>query len=174
MQTPTRSGLLAALLIGALSLTACGDSTVDDNDSTPTSIAPLERGPKESAKRTEDSDGEEASASRGETPANPRPADPSPQDQGAREIDEIPEAEIARTPEDIHFLGELSDEGIDIEGVESQLIGTASIVCSDDAGEFGRATVSAVAGQLVNQDRTDKSVEDVTAIIEAGAKNAYC
>ena len=68
----------------------------------------------------------------------------------------------------------IADEGIDVEGVESQLIGTAAIVCNDDDSEFGRAPVPAVAGQLVSQGRTDKSVEDVTAIIEAAAKNAYC
>lgn len=175
MRTPARSGLLAALLIGALTLTACGDATVDGNDSTPTSIASLERAPKESATRTEDGDGKDAaSESRDTAPGRPRPADPRPQDQGAREVDEIPEPEMPRTPEDIHFLGELTDEGIDVEGVESQLIGTAAIVCNDDDSEFGRATVPAVAGQLVSQGRTDKSVEDVTAIIEAAAKNAYC
>jgi len=173
MRTPARSGLLAALLIGALTLTACGDATVDDNDSTPTSIAPLERAPRET--RTEDRDGDgAASAGRDAAPGRPRAADPGPQDQGAREIDEIPEPGMPRTPEDVQFLGELTDEGIDVEGVESQLIGTAAIVCSDDESEFSRATVPAVAGQLVEQDRTEKSVEDVTAIIEAAAKNAYC
>lgn len=173
MRTPARSGLLAALLIGALTLTACGDATVDENDSTPTSVAPLERAPKE--KRTEDGDGENAaSASREAAPGRPRPADPRLQDQGAREIDEIPEPEIPRTSEDVHFLGELTDADIDVEGVEGQLIGAAAIVCSDDESDFSRATLPAVAGQLVSQGRTDKPVEEVTAIIEAAAKNAYC
>lgn len=186
MRTPARSGLLAAGLIGALSLatlTACGDSTVNDNESTTTSIAPLERAPRSStattvpssersAERDRDRDEEGAASSSRRTP-EPRPA-PQPQDQGAREIDEIPAPEMPRSPEDVRYLGALTDEEIDIEGVEEQLIGTAATVCEGGDSDFARSTLPAVAGQLIEQGRTDKSVDDVAALIEDAARNAYC
>lgn len=179
MRTPAKSGLLAAALIGALTLTACGDATVDDNATTTTSIAPLDGGPKETTSATtapdsETENGDEGASESGRpAPDRPRPA-PQPQDQGAREIDEIPDSGSPRTPADVQYLGDISDEDIDVEGVEDQLIGTAATVCDGGDGDLARSTLPAVAGQLIEQGRTDKSVDDVAAIIEAAAKNAYC
>ncbi|GAB3702234.1 hypothetical protein [Corynebacterium nasicanis] len=161
-----RHGMLAAVLVGALALTACGDATVDNNTTTATSVPPLTRAPKESAST-------ETSTSK-ETTTRPRPADPQPQDQGAREIDEVPEVAVPRTAADVNYLGELSDADIDVKGVEDQLIGTAGTVCEGGDSELNRATLPAVAGQLIEQGRTDKSVEEVADIIEAAATNAYC
>lgn len=168
-----RTGLLVAALVGALTLTACGDATVDNDAATPTSVAPLERAPKKSTSAeetaaSETSEEEETAARR------PRPAEPQPQDQAAREVDEVPEAALPRTPEDVHYLGEISDADINIDGVEDQLIGTASTVCGGDESELNRATLPAVAGQLIEQGRTDKSVEEVVEIIEIAATDAYC
>ena len=168
-----RTGLLVAALVGALTLTACGDATVDNDTVTETSVAPLERAPKKSTSAeetaaSETSEEEETAARR------PRPAEPQPQDQAAREVDEVPEAALPRTPEDVHYLGEISDADINIDGVEDQLIGTASTVCGGDESELNRATLPAVAGQLIEQGRTDKSVEEVVEIIETAATDAYC
>lgn len=173
MHTPARTGLFVAALVGALSLTACGDATVDDTTTTPTSVAPLERSPKKSTSVSEAESSTAASTSVSAT-ARPRPAEPQPQDQGAREVDEVPEVAIPRTPEDVTYLGEISDADIDVEGVEDQLIGTASTVCGGGDSELNRATLPAVAGQLTEQGRTDKSVEEVTEILRAAATNAYC
>lgn len=169
MRTPARTGLLIAALAGALTLTACGEATVENDPATATSVAPLERAPK-SASSEEGTATEETA---GRPPAG-RPAEPQPQDQGAREIDEIPEQETPRSPEDVAFLGALVDEDIDIEGVEDQLIGTASTVCVGSENVLTEATPPAVAGQLVEQGRTDLPVAEVAALIESAAKNAYC
>lgn len=180
MKTPARSGLLAAALVGALTLSACGGATVENDTATATSVAPLERAPRSStATETSSAASESASASASASaepsePGRPPRPQPQPQDQGAREIDEVPAGEIPRSSEDVHYLGELSDEKIDIDGVEDQLIGTAATVCRGGDEALVTSTLPAVAGQLIEQGRTDKSVEDVTAIIESAAKNAYC
>ncbi|MDO5511256.1 hypothetical protein [Corynebacterium sp.] len=163
-----RFGLIAVALVGALSLTACGDATVEDDASSPTSVAPLERAPKKST--TESTTPEEEP----ETVDRPRPAEPQPQDQAAREVDEVPEAAFPRTPEDVRYLGAISDAEIDVDGVEDQLIGTASTVCDGGDSDLNRSTLPAVAGQLIEQGRTDKPVEDVVEIIETAATDSYC
>lgn len=170
MRIAAKTGLLAAVLGGALTLGACGEATVEDDPATATSVAPLERAPRESASESAST---EASESAEATTARPS-AEPQPQDQGAREVEEIPEQEVPRSEEDVTFLGDLTDEGIDVAGVEDQLIGTASTVCGGDGNGLTSATLPAVAGQLVEQGRTDKSVDEVAAIVEAAAKNAYC
>lgn len=169
MRTPARTGLLIAALGGALTLTACGGATVENDPTTATSVAPLDRAP-----RNGDSEAESGSGEAVDRPPAGRPAEPQPQDQGAREIDEIPEQQIPRSAEDVAFLGELTDEGIDVDGVEDQLIGTASTVCGNGENVLTEATPPAVAGQLVEQGRTDLPVGEVTALIESAAQNAYC
>jgi hypothetical protein len=169
MRTPARTGLLTAALTGALTLTACGGATVENDPTTATSVAPLERAPR--------TDASETTSEAGETTGRPtagRPVEPQPQDQGAREVDEVPEQQTPRSAEDVTFLGDLTDEGIDIEGVEDQLIGTASTVCGGGDDDLTTATLPAVAGQLVEQGRTDLPVEEVAALVEAAATNAYC
>ncbi|MDO5669311.1 MAG: hypothetical protein Q4G50_04860 [Corynebacterium sp.] len=166
-----RTRALIAVLAGALTLTACGGATVDNDAATTTSVAPLERAPKQSTTTSEAPDEQER-----ETPSRqqPRPADPEPQDRAAREVDEVPESSFPRTAEDVAYLGELSDEKIDVDGVEDQLIGTAATVCDGHDNELLNATLPAVAGQLIEQGRTDQSVEEVTDIIESAARSAYC
>ncbi len=167
-----RTRLLIAALAGALTLTACGGATVDnDTDTATTSVAPLERAPKSS---TPEEEKETESTRASESREQPRPAEPAPEDRAAREVDEVPDSSFPRTPEDVAFLGEISDEKIDVDGVEDQLIGTAATVCDDRDNELLNSTLPAVAGQLVEQGRTDKSVEEVTDIIESAARSAYC
>ncbi|RSZ64714.1 hypothetical protein EAH68_03700 [Corynebacterium hylobatis] len=169
MSTPARTGLIIAALTGTLTLTACGGATVENDPTTATSVAPLERAPKNDVSEESPETGEP-----GRRPPTGRPAEPQPQDQGAQEIDEVPEQQTPRSPEDVTFLGDLTDEGIDVEGVEDQLIGTASTVCGGGGNVLTEATPPAVAGQLVEQGRTDLPVGEVTALIESTAKNAYC
>lgn len=166
MRIPAKTGLLVAVLTGALTLSACGEATVE-NDPTATSVAPLERAPRESTSET-------TTESERPTPPRQRPADPQPQDQGAREVDEIPAQEVPRSPEDVTFLGDLTDEDVDVEGVEDQLIGTAATVCGGGDNDLTTATLPAVAGQLVEQGRSDLPVDEVATLIESAARNAYC
>lgn len=151
----------ALVLSGALALTACGGSTVtsDEVESSETSVAPLDR---------------ESSTASSTTSTSSRAASSSarPQDEGAREISSIPSAEPAVDPAQEEYLTELADGGIDIAGVEDQMVGTAQTVCSDDP--LAATTSAAVAGQLVEQGRTDLSAEEVTRIIETSARDNYC
>lgn len=167
MRIPAKTGLLVAVLAGTLTLTACGEATVENDATTATSVAPLERAPRESSPVT-------TAESKRPTAPRPPPADPKPQDQGAREIDEIPAQEVPRSAEDITFLGDLTDEDIDVDGVEDQLIGTAATICGGGDNDLTTATLPAVAGQLVEQGRSDLPVDEVAELIDSAARNAYC
>lgn len=169
MRTPARTGLVIAALAGTLTLTACGGATVESDPTTATSAAPPARSADDDAPETSPGEGEPASP-----PPAGRPAGPQLQDQGAREIDEIPEQETPRSPADVVFLGDLTDAGIDVEGIEDQLIGTAATVCVSGENVLAEATPQAVAGQLVAQGRTDLTVGEAAGLIETAAENAYC
>ncbi|RNE49991.1 DUF732 domain-containing protein [Corynebacterium alimapuense] len=168
MRTWAKTGLIAATCVSALALTACGEATVEDDSTTAPTVAPLERGPSSSEATTA------AESSEAQSPIAQDPATPQPQDQGAREVDEVPELDASRSAEDQVFLGELSDNGVDIVGVEDQMIGTAITICSPEGTGIDLATVPAVAGQLIEQGRTDLSAEEVATLIEDAARKAYC
>lgn len=155
----------ALVLTGALALTACGGSTVtsDDVDSSSTSVAPLDRG---SSSASSSPSSSSTSSSRAAS------SSAQPQDEGAREISSIPSAEPAVDPTQEKYISGLADDGINVEGIEAQLVGTAQTVCSDDP--LASVTAGAVAGQLIEQGRTDRSVEEVTRAIETSARDNYC
>ncbi|AGF73617.1 DUF732 domain-containing protein [Corynebacterium halotolerans] len=166
---PGRHGLLLATALSAFALTACGGATVENDPGTDTSVAPLERAPQSTPAESDDE-----SDDGGERPPAAPPASPQPQDQGAQEVSEVPTPQPERSGEDTAFLGGLSDGGIDVNGVEDQLIGAASTVCRAEESGIGEVTVTAVAGQLVEQQRTELTAEDAVALIENEARAAYC
>lgn len=157
---PTAAAGAAVLLAAGTLLSACGSATVDEGDATETSVAPLERssvasGESSASKASESS----ASASAERTPGE------EPEDRGAREISEIPTPAPAQGP-DQDFLAAVAEKGVSIDGVEDQLVGAAQASCQGDA-----VTVPAVAGQLIEQGRTELSHEDVVQLItEQGNK----
>ncbi|OFL24217.1 hypothetical protein [Corynebacterium sp. HMSC062A03] len=157
---PTAAAGAAVLLAAGTLLSACGSATVDEGDATETSVAPLERssvasGESSASKASESS----ASASAERTPGE------EPEDRGAREISEIPTPVPAQGP-DQDFLAAVAEKGVNIDGVEDQLVGAAQASCQGDA-----VTVPAVAGQLIEQGRTELSHEDVVQLItEQGNK----
>lgn len=155
----------ALVLTGALALTACGGSTVtsDDVDSSSTSVAPLDRG---------SSSASSSPSSSSTSPSRAASSSAQPQDEGAREISSIPSAEPAVDPTQEKYISGLADDGINVEGIEAQLVGTAQTVCSDDP--LASVTAGAVAGQLIEQGRTDRPVEEVTRAIETSARDNYC
>ncbi len=175
MMRPGRTGLLLATVLSAFALTACGSATVENDPGTDTSVAPLERAPQSTSENNED-DREEEGGDRDSQSA----AQPQPQDQRAQEVSEVPSPEPERSEEDTDFLDGVAEGGIDIEGVEDQLIGAASTVCRPaDQGEgegaaVAEVTVGAVAGQLQEQGRTELDQEDAAALIENEARAAYC
>ena len=179
--------MIGALATSATLLAGCGGTTVtsDDVEATgETSVAPLDRSATSStspasSEASEDKDkdkdtGTGRSSEPSESAGVAAPAPPAPQDRGAREISEIPEQQPAHSREDESFLTAVAEEGINVEGVESQLIGAARTVCAEESGPVSDATALAVAGQLTAQDRTDLPAEDVSEILENAARESYC
>ncbi|OUJ22830.1 hypothetical protein [Corynebacterium kefirresidentii] len=135
----------AALCLG---LAGCDSATVDSEPPQETEIAPLER---ES----------EAPTSAEETSSK------SQEDRGAREISEIPTAELPES--EAKYLGRLKDAGVNVEGVEDQLLGAGKAACDEND-----VTLSAVAGQLVEQQRTKMGFEELSKLITDSARTGIC
>lgn len=166
-----KAAAMAALVMGATVLTACGGVTVEGNtgsaDTTTTSVA------RESATEgtTVTKETSRSSSSDGGH------SEPAPQDKPAAEVSELPDTSAERSPQDLDFLDDLKEAGIDVEGVEDQLIATASTVCrAKEAGEEN-FTLDAIAGQLIAQGRTDipedRAIE-VSELIQETAERTYC
>lgn len=170
----------AVALMASLSLAACGSATVDsDSEVSPdATVAPLERGGSDS----EDSDSTEASekssessapstskrAEKDDAEASTSKSEPAPEDRGAQEVDQAPTPQVADS--DAGYLDAVAGGGVDIAGVENQLVSAGNTACNPD----DEVTVAAVAGQLIEQGRTDKSIEEVIALINEQAQAAYC
>lgn len=162
----------------ALGLVACGgDATVENDPATElSSVAPLTRESATTEEQSTESEGEEStgdSSTSSSAPA-PAPAEPLPQDGPAEEIEEIPEQTIQRTPQEEDYLGQLSEGQIDTAEVEDQLLGAAATVCESVESGNPNVIVPAVAGQLIEQGKTELSAEEATALIESAAESAYC
>ena len=135
----------AALCLG---LAGCDSATVDSEPPQETEIAPLER---ES----------EAPTSAEETSSK------SQEDRGAREISEIPTAELPES--EAKYLGRLKNAGVNVDGVEDQLLGAGKAACDEND-----VTLSAVAGQLVEQQRTKMGFEELSKLITDSARTGIC
>lgn len=135
----------AALCLG---LAGCDSATVDSEPPQETEIAPLER---ES----------EAPTSAEETSSK------SQEDRGAREISEIPSAEVPEP--DAKYLDKLKDAGVNVDGVEDQLLGAGKAACDEN-----EVTISAVAGQLIEQQRTTMGFEELSQLIKDSARSGIC
>ena len=139
------------VVVGAalcLTLAGCGSATVDSEPSQETEVAPLER---ES----------EAPTSAEETSSK------SQEDRGAREISEIPTAELPES--EAKYLGRLKNAGVNVDGVEDQLLGAGQGACGDNG-----ITIPAVAGQLIEQQRSDMDYEELTKLLQDNARSALC
>lgn len=174
---PRRAGIAAVLFASTLALSACGGSTVtsDDLDETTEPAATEDAEDSEDSEDADSTSTEETteSTTEEESPAGEEAGEAAPpEDQAAREISEIPPAETGASDEDQQFLETLDMRGIDVNSLENQLLSTANMVC---AGDPTSATVAgAVAGQLIEQGRTDLPHEEVTSLIESSARDVYC
>ena len=135
----------AALCLG---LAGCDSATVDSEPPQETEIAPLER-------ESDAPSSSENSASK------------SQEDRGAREISEIPSAEVPEP--DAKYLDKLKDAGVNVDGVEDQLLGAGKAACDEN-----EVTISAVAGQLIEQQRTTQSFEELSQLIKDSARSGNC
>ncbi|NME88933.1 hypothetical protein [Corynebacterium stationis] len=157
----------AAALLAAFTLAACGSATVESGSeiSPDDTIAPLERGEGELTSAPETSSSKAAAAS---SEASTSASEPAPEDRGAQEVEKAPTPQVDNS--DAGYLDAIAGSGVDISGVENQLISAAHTACNPD----DEVTVLAVAGQLVEQERTDKDVEEVATLINEHAQAAYC
>ncbi|MDK8532358.1 hypothetical protein QP900_09630 [Corynebacterium marquesiae] len=135
----------AALCLG---LAGCDSATVDSEPPQETEVAPLER----------ESDAPSSSESA---------TSKSQEDRGAREISEIPSAEVPEP--DAKYLDKLKDGGVNVDGVEDQLLGAGKAACDEN-----EVTISAVAGQLIEQQRTTQSFEELSQLIKDSARSGIC
>ena len=135
----------AALCLG---LAGCDSATVDSEPPQETEIAPLER-------ESDAPSSSENSASK------------SQEDRGAREISEIPSAEVPEP--DAKYLDKLKDAGVNVDGVEDQLLGAGKAACDEN-----EVTISAVAGQLIEQQRTTLAFEELSQLIKDSARSGIC
>lgn len=148
-------------------LTACGGATVDSEDVTETAAT--------SATETATSATESGTASATESATASSAAPPGSSsrngagDQPAREVETVPTQVPAYAPEEQAFLDHLRQNGVNVDGLEDQLTATGFTVCDDDT-----ITRDAVAGQLVEQRRTDMDARTVATLLSDTARANLC
>lgn len=148
-------------------LTACGGATVDSEDVTETAAT--------SATETATSATESGTASATESATASSAAAPGSSsrngagDQPAREVETVPTQVPAYAPEEQAFLDHLRQNGVNVDGLEDQLTATGFTVCDDDT-----ITRDAVAGQLVEQRRTDMDARTVATLLSDTARANLC
>ena len=161
-----RAPLAAAATIAAagLAVSACGSSTVDSSEvtSTQTSTSTVSTGSAESSASSS------AAASSQTTARSSEPAG-APADQPAKEVDSMPATAAAYSEEETAYLEALRNGGINVHGVEDQLTGTGFNVC-----QGATITRDAVAGQLVEQRRTDLDPTAAAKLIDDTAHAHLC
>ncbi|QXB19202.1 hypothetical protein SAMN04488531_0815 [Corynebacterium coyleae] len=141
-------------------LTACGGATVDSEDVTETAAT--------SATETATSATESGTASATES-ATGSSSRNGAGDQPAREVETVPTQVPSYAPEEQAFLDHLRQNGVNVDGLEDQLTATGFTVCDDDT-----ITRDAVAGQLVEQRRTDMDAGTVATLLSDTARANLC
>ncbi|MFD5868476.1 hypothetical protein ACFWGD_07680 [Corynebacterium sp. NPDC060344] len=170
-----RAAVLALLGAGTLALAACGDATVESSDVTETATASEETG-------TSESESAETSTSTSSTSETTRTSARNSEERditepGAARASSAPDGRMPLSGDDEDFLDDLIADGIDVEGVEDQLIAAGHVQCgagANDGREGDAAVVDAVAGQIVAQERTDGDEAAVSQSIAKAAESAYC
>lgn len=161
---PAAAAGAAMLLAAGALLSGCGSATVEEGEATDTSVAPLERSSAASGESSASKASESSASASGSASAERTPGE-EPEDRGAREISEIPAPAPEQGP-DQDFLAAVAEKGVNVDGVEDQVVGAAQASCQGDS-----VTVPAVAGQLIEQGRTELSHEELVRLItEQGRK----
>ncbi|MDK4320479.1 hypothetical protein QPX52_10235 [Corynebacterium propinquum] len=182
-----KASLAAVLASGALVLAACGSATVEDEEpetlSKSSTTASESTAASSSKSKDADKDSKDGKSSKesekkdsGANTAGQNNAEPAPQaggsggsrDRGAQEIDEIPNTNNFEG-DNAAFLDDVRALGVDVDGVEGQVISAGYLVCDDQT-----AILQAVAGQLIGQDRTDREFEDLADNLAESARKHFC
>ena len=160
-----------ATAAAAVAVAACGGATVDSDDvtDTPTVASEAETESEtettEAAETTETSETSEAPSSSAVVSSQSKRVD----DQPAREVTDVPQQASAFSPQEEAYLATLRESGVNVDGIEDQLTATGATVCADNL-----ITRDAVAGQLVEQRRTDMDAAGVAALISDTARANLC
>lgn len=148
-----------AVALLTFGVAACGSSTVESSEVTSSTTT----------KTSTTSSSTKTSAPKSSEKSAPEITDPQ-----AKRVDEAPDGQMKLSEADDSYLGALEKAGIDVDGVEDQLIGTGRAACADAPEEEREVIELAIAGQLVAQDRSQDSAEEVAKIIASSAEKAYC
>lgn len=148
-----------AVALLTFEVAACGSSTVESSKVTSSTTT----------KTSTTSSSTKTSAPKSSEKSAPEITDPQ-----AKRVDEAPDGQMKLSEADDSYLGALEKAGIDVDGVEDQLIGTGRAACADAPEEERQVIALAIAGQLVAQDRSQESAEEVAKTIASSAKKAYC
>ena len=179
---PRRKAKLAAVLAtGSLTLAACGSATVEDEapETLSNSSSETTSSASSSSSKSKEKDGKDKDTKSSTTAPSASNAEPAPQgsgsaggtgsaDRGAQEIAEIPEAE-GFEGENAAFLDEVRELGVDVAGVEGQIVSAGHLVCNDQT-----AILHAVTGQLIGQERTDREFEELADTLTESARKHFC
>lgn len=148
-----------AVALLTFGMAACGSSTVESSEVTSSTTT----------KTSTTSSSTKTSAPKSSEKSAPEITDPQ-----AKRVDEAPDGQMKLSEADDSYLEALEKAGIDVAGVEDQLIGTGRAACADAPEEERQAIALAIAGQLVAQGRSQESAEEVAKTIASSAKKAYC
>nr|WP_288869666.1 hypothetical protein [uncultured Corynebacterium sp.] len=160
-----RFALCLTTITCTAALTACGGATVDSEDVTETAATSATETATETA--TESATGSAAASSAGGAPRSSSRNGAG--DQPAREVETVPTQVPSYAPEEQAFLDHLRQNGVNVDGLEDQLTATGFTVCDDDT-----ITRDAVAGQLVEQRRTDMDAGTVATLLSDTARANLC
>ena len=152
----------------AVAVAACGGATVDSDDVTDTPTVAFEaetESETETTGTTETTETSEAPSSSAVVSSQSKRVD----DQPAREVTDVPQQASAFSPQEEAYLATLRESGVNVDGIEDQLTATGATVCADNL-----ITRDAVAGQLVEQRRTDMDAAGVAALISDTARANLC
>ena len=149
----------------AVAVAACGGATVDSDDVTDTPTVASEAETASETETTETTETSAAPSSSAVVSSQSKRVD----DQPAREVTDVPQQASAFSPQEEAYLATLRESGVNVDGIEDQLTATGATVCADDL-----ITRDAVAGQLVEQRRTDMDAAGVAALISDTARANLC
>lgn len=163
------------LATAGLLLAACGGGATVDNQNAPqATVAPLSKAHSSAAEKPSGSATAQPSSlatSEASRSNGGGAVAPAPKDQAAQEVTALPSGGPKRTDAETKYLGKLKEQGIKVEGIEDQMIGAANQVCMQEKGNY---LLGAIAGQVVEQQRSQKKPEEVADIISKSAKDGYC
>lgn len=155
-----------ATFASAATLAACGGATVDSDDVTEsgaTSTTAAASTGATDATATATTSASTATVTERSTSIR------EGEDQPAREVDAPATMVPTYSPQEQAYLDHLKESGVNVDGIEDQLTATGATVCANDP-----ITRDAVAGQLVEQRRTDMDASTVAALLSDTARANLC